>query len=355
MTRRARPQHAREQAGAHESSGASGARIDVIGPSGALFSRDAYEAGLARLRALGFTVRSRVPEEPWLRFADTDDGRLAQIHDAARARDVDAVMIARGGYGLSRLLDRIDWQLVADSVRRGVRWIGFSDFTALQLGLLASTGAPSWTGPAICGDFGERDCDPYTLGQFRELLSGKVPVVEWEVGAGQEPLSVEGTLWGGNLAMIASLVGTRWMPAIDGGLLFVEDIAEHPYRIERMLLQLLHAGVLARQRAILLGAFTDWKPSPLDNGFDLAAVAGYIAERAGLPVIGGLPFGHVPRRAVLGIGLPYRIEARRGGSEREPASARLQPIGGGGGMQSIPPVSGARGVRRVSRSSPPRP
>jgi len=183
MTRRAQAQHARVQAGALAPTGVEAARIEVIAPSGALFSRDVYEAGLAKLRALGFTVRSRVPDKPWLRFADTDEGRLAQIHDAARARDVDAVMIARGGYGLSRLLDRIDWPLVADSVRRGVRWIGFSDFTALQLGLLASTGATSWTGPAVCGDFGERDCDPYTLGQFRELLSGKVPVVEWETGA----------------------------------------------------------------------------------------------------------------------------------------------------------------------------
>lgn len=300
-------------------------RIDVIAPSGALFSREAYDAGLARLRALGFAVHSRVPEQSWLRFAGTDENRLAQIHDAARARDVDAVMIARGGYGLSRLLDRIDWQLVADSVRRGVRWIGFSDFTALQLGLLASTGASSWTGPAVCGDFGERDCDPYTLGQFRSLLGGVVPDVEWRADPCEVPVSVEGTLWGGNLAMVASLVGTRWMPAIEGGLLFLEDIAEHPYRVERMLLQLLHAGVLARQRAILLGAFTDWKPSPIDDGFGLPAVASYIAERAGIPVIGGLPFGHVPRRAALGIGVRYRLDLAPDPAGQGAPAARLAP------------------------------
>lgn len=300
-------------------------RIDVIAPSGALFSREVYDAGLARLRALGFAVRSRVPEQSWLRFAGTDESRLAQIHDAARARDVDAVMIARGGYGLSRLLDRIDWQLVADSVRGGVRWIGFSDFTALQLGLLASTGASSWTGPAVCGDFGERDCDPYTLGQFRELLAGKVPVVEWQVEAGQQSLSVEGTLWGGNLAMVASLVGTRWMPAIEGGLLFLEDVAEHPYRVERMLLQLLHAGVLERQRAILLGAFTDWKPSPIDDGFDLSTVGRYVSGRAGVPVVGGLPFGHVPRRAVLGIGVRYRLDLAPDPAGQGAPAARLGP------------------------------
>ncbi|RPH64392.1 MAG: LD-carboxypeptidase [Burkholderiales bacterium] len=327
MTRRARAEQAQASRGDAVPAQAPQVRIDVIAPSGALLSRDIYEAGLARLRALGFAVRSRVAEEPWLRFADSDEGRLAQIHDAARARDVDAVMIARGGYGLSRLLDRIDWQLVADSARRGVRWIGFSDFTVLQTGLLATTGAPSWTGPAVCGDFGERDCDPYTFGQFRELLAGGVPRVEWDADAAELPAPIEGTLWGGNLAMIASLAGTRWMPEVEGGLLFVEDIAEHPYRVERMLLQLLHAGVLGRQRAILLGAFTDWKPSPLDNGFDLATVGRYISGRVGIPVIQGLPYGHVPRRAVLGIGLRYRLAAQGGrAADGRPRAWRLQAV-----------------------------
>ena len=313
------------------------ARIDVIAPSGALLSREAFDAGLARLRALGFAVRSRVPATPWLRFADTDDGRLAQIHAAASASDVDAVMIARGGYGLSRLLDRIDWDLLGRSVRRGVRWIGFSDFTALQLGLLAIRGASSWTGPAVCGDFGASDCHPYTFGQFRSLLAGEVPVVEWEQASGApvdggfvESGSVEGVLWGGNLAIVASLAGTRWMPQIDGGLLFIEDVAEHPYRVERMLLQLLYAGVLARQRAILFGAFTEWKAAAHDGGFDLGTVGRYLSERLGIPVIHGLPFGHVPARATLGVGLRYRLAAAddagaSGGAARRWRLEALEP------------------------------
>lgn len=312
--------------------GSSGSpRIDVIAPSGAVLSQQVFEAALARLRAQGCVVRSRLPSNSWLRFSDTDEGRLAQIHDAARAGDVDLVMIARGGYGLSRLLDRIDWPLVAASVRRGVRWVGFSDFTAFQLALLAATGAASWAGPAVYGDFGESEPDPYTLAQFRRLLEGHAPVVEWRDRTradAADPGTVDGTLWGGNLAMIASLAGTRWMPDIDGGLLFVEDVAEHPYRIERMLLQLLHAGVLARQRAILFGSFTDWKPSPHDNGFDLATVARHLEDRIGIPVIDGLPFGHIRRRAVLGVGRDYRLERRRRDAEdgNESARWRLDPI-----------------------------
>lgn len=351
-------------------------RIDVIAPSGAVLSRESFDIALARLRGYGHLVRSRVPDAPWLRFSDTDEGRLGQIHDAARARDLDLVMIARGGYGLSRLLDRIDWPLVAESVRRGVRWVGFSDFTAFQLALLAATGADSWAGPAVCSDFGQAEPEPYTLAQFRSLLDGNAPVVEWQRealgrpgcaaqseqgseqhGRAQEGREIqgrvqsqpgrgssqqrrsneastgisrpaceapEGTLWGGNLAMVASLVGTRWLPEVDGGLLFVEDVAEHPYRIERMLLQLLHAGVLPRQRAIVFGAFTDWQPAPHDNGFDVGTVARHLEDRLGIPVIEGLPFGHIRRRAVLGVGRRYRLDGieAQGGNDR----IRLLPL-----------------------------
>jgi len=343
-------------------------RIDVIAPSGALLSRADFEAGITRLAGLGCELRNRVPDAPWLRFAGTDEARLAQIHDAARDEDVDLVMIARGGYGLSRLLDRIDWNLVAGSVRRGTRWVGFSDFTAFQLALLAETGAPSWAGPSVCGDFGAAEPDPWMLGQFEQLLGGEAPVVEWlpepepEPGQGQGQgqgqgaesgqakvggvtagrSALEGTLWGGNLAMIASLAGTRWMPVVEGGLLFVEDVAEHPYRVERMLLQLLHAGVLARQRAILFGRFTGWKPAPQDNGYGLDEVARLIEDRAGVPVVRGLPFGHVPRRAVLGVGLRYRLE--RLATDRRAApevGCRLVPIEGPPGGRAGGPAAGA--------------
>jgi muramoyltetrapeptide carboxypeptidase len=244
-----------------------------------------------------------------LRFAGTDDERLAQIHASADAEDVDLVMVARGGYGLSRLLDRIDWACVAGSVARGVRWVGFSDFTAFHLALLAETGAAGWAGPSVCADFGgEADPDPETLAALRQLMQGEAPAVSWPGGPAIDA-AVEGPLWGGNLAMIASLAGTRWMPQVNDGILFIEDVAEHPYRVERMLLQLLHAGVLARQRAILFGDFTNWRPAAHDNGFDLTTVRDHLADRLGIPIVTGLPFGHARRHAVLGVGRRYRLES----------------------------------------------
>src|SRR5690606_4373013 len=96
---------------------------------------------------------------------------------------------------------------------------------------------------------------------------------------------------------------------IHGGILFLEDVAEHPYRVERMLHQLLYAGVLEDQSAIVLGEFTEWRSSPHDNGYDLASVVDYLRRRIATPVFTGLPFGRVPRKAVLGVGAHYLLEA----------------------------------------------
>ncbi|HEY0879288.1 MAG TPA: LD-carboxypeptidase [Zeimonas sp.] len=320
-----------------------GTRIEIIAPSGAHLSLERFDRALERLCERGYELRCSAPREGWQRFGAPDDARLEQIHRAARAHDVDAVMITRGGYGVSRLLDRIDWPLVAASAARGVRWIGYSDFTAFQLGLLARTGAPSFAGPGVAGDFGVDEPDSYMLEHFDALMVGRLLPVRWrepwpagvsETGHGPGEAercpggtrvrardSIEGTLWGGNLSLVAAAVGTPYLPKVEGGILFLEDVAEHPYRIERMLHQLLYAGVLAAQRAILLGDFTEWKASPHDNGYDLRAVVDHFRERATVPVLTGLPFGHVARKAVLGIGERYRLE-----NDRE--QWQLIPLGG---------------------------
>jgi muramoyltetrapeptide carboxypeptidase len=115
-------------------------------------------------------------------------------------------------------------------------------------------------------------------------------------------LSVRGTLWGSNLAMLCSLLGTPHMPAVRNGVLFLEDVNEHPYRIERMLLQLLQAGVLGAQKAVVLGQFDAWAPSPLDRGYGLKAAVDHVRSKTRVPILTGLPFGHVPTKVTLPIG-----------------------------------------------------
>ncbi len=250
------------------------------------------------------------------RFAGDDAIRLGALQRVAAAAP-DVALASRGGYGLARLLDRIDWPLLGRSIERGTRWVGHSDLTLLQLGLLTHLGAAghSWAGPMACGDFGRSDADggvdEVTQACFTEALGGELEAVGFRErsdlrGAPRfDGLDVRGLLWGGNLCLVASLLGTRHWPAsrlIRGGVLFLEDVNEHPYRIERALLQLHQAGVLDAQKAILLGSFTAMGKSPLDRGYGLASVIEHLRACCATPILVGLPFGHVPTKLMLPVG-----------------------------------------------------
>jgi muramoyltetrapeptide carboxypeptidase len=233
-----------------------------------------------------------------LRFSADDATRLAQLNAAADDPDVDVIMALRGGYGLSRILERIDFDRMAAS---GKLFVGFSDFTPFHLGLLAKTGKVSFAGPMLYDDFGSEHEQDVTFNHFKNCLTQKrfsfdVP------NDGSPVVSVQGLCWGGNLAMLTHLVGTRFMPDIDGGILFVEDVNENPYRIERMLMQLHLSGILRKQKALVLGHFTNYRPTEIDNGYDLNGMLSYIRDTIGIPVITGLPFGHCPNKVTVPVG-----------------------------------------------------
>jgi muramoyltetrapeptide carboxypeptidase len=286
-------------------------RLELVcfSPAGVVARPAAVRLAVRRLRALGFDARL---DESALarhqRFAGDDDSRLEAIHRVARAAP-SVALATRGGYGLTRLLDRIDWKLVARSVERGTRWVGHSDLTALQLGLLAHGGSVrpiTWAGPLAADHFGRSDeeggVDEVTRDVFLEALHGELEAVGFRTEAGFEGLDVKGVLWGGNLTMVCSLLGTPHWPRIKGGILFLEDVNEHPYRVERNLLHLHQAGVLAQQRAVVLGQFSAWKPSPLDRGYNLKAVVAHLRSLVRTPILTGLPHGHVPTTVMLPIG-----------------------------------------------------
>lgn len=281
----------------------------LFSPSGVVARPPVLRLAARRLGERGFDV---LIDEAALarrqRFAGDDALRLDAVHRVARAAP-SVAMATRGGYGLSRLLDAIDWPLLAAATERGTRWVGHSDFTALQLGLLAHTGAPSWAGPMACDDFGRADdaggVDDVTAGCFAEAMSGELEAVGYRTDAGFDGLQVRGLLWGGNLSMLCAVIGTPHAPRparVKAGLLFVEDVNEHPYRVERMLLQLAQAGVLQTQRAVLLGDFGKVRPSPLDRGYRLGSVVQHLRARLGVPILTGLPFGHVATKLSLPVG-----------------------------------------------------
>jgi muramoyltetrapeptide carboxypeptidase len=288
-------------------------RIYIYSPSSAVRNKAAVRRGIARLKALGHEVElDPAVFDTHMRFAGDDETRLAAIGRAA-ASGADVAIITRGGYGLTRLLPQLPYKAIAKAIDRGMQFVGLSDFTAFQNAVLAETGRVTWAGPAVGEDFGvEAEPDDIMQACFEDLVSGQGEGAGWQLPAAEaqeRALQEKGVLWGGNLAIVAALAGTPWMPKLKGGILFLEDVHEHPYRIERMLTQLLYAGVLQKQKAIVLGHFTNWLPVPHDKGFKLKTVLAWLRTQVKVPVLTGLPFGHVSTKVCLPVGAKVTLAA----------------------------------------------
>lgn len=297
--------------------------IYIYSPSSAQRDKAAFRRGVARLAALGHDVEVDPDAlSTHMRFAGDDATRLAAIHRAA-ASGADLALTSRGGYGLTRILPAIRYRALARAVARGTRFVGFSDFTALQCALFAKTGAVSWIGPVVHDDFGKPEqVDEIMQACLDDLLQGQGEGAGWRLprpagapaatgaaGAVQSrsrPVR-NAVLWGGNLTVLTSLLGTPFFPQVTGGVLVLEDVAEHPYRVERMLTQLLHAGVLARQKAVVLGQFTQYALAPNDKGYRLQTAVDWLRGKTRVPVLMNLPMGHVPTKVVLPFGLPVDL------------------------------------------------
>ncbi len=262
-------------------------KLHLIAPSGSLPDPQVLANGEAWFKKQGIEVKNLAcGNRQFQRFAGNDQERLDEINQLANLSPDHVAISLRGGYGLSRLLDRIDWQGIAKQVKQGLKIVGHSDFTAFNLGLFAKTGAPSFAGPMFSYDFCG-DVSELTWKHFQEAMTKSS--IEIEVVAPQVISSSIGItaddkaiLWGGNLTMLTSLLGTEFFPSKDqvkGGILFIEDVNEHPYRIERMLHQLIDAGYLGQQKAVLMGDVSSYRLSDVDRGYDLDAAIDSIRQR----------------------------------------------------------------------------
>ena len=277
----------------------AGTCVAIVAPSGYATDEASLARGMALLQARGCRVKNYYDHAArHQRFGATDAARVAQLEQAAADPEVDIVMALRGGYGMSRILPALNYRALAAS---GKLFVGYSDMTALHLALLAQTGSISFAGPMLCSDFGRATLSALTMDSFWHTMSA--PRQSIEVSAAGNPcLQASGTLWGGNLTMLVHLLGTPYFPDIEGGILFVEDINEHPYRVERMLLQLEHAGVL-------LGDFSNYRLSDSDNGYDFAQMLAYARAHLSAPVLTGLPFGHIADHVTLPVGAQALLQS----------------------------------------------
>lgn len=270
-----------------------------------------------RLATAGFAVTNQQAYvRRYQRFAGSDAERAADLQDVAAGRvQVPKVLMGlRGGYGAMRILPLVNWPALGARMReQGTLLFGYSDVTAVQLALLAQGQMCSFAGPMLYSEFGKPQMSEFTTRSFIDnscnpAMSVVVPAMQnYQVRA-------EGVLWGGNLSVLSALVGSPYMPQVEGGILFIEDVGEQPYRIERMLQTLYLSGILKRQQAIVLGNFRMGAIRDVyDSSYTFNAVVQTMARLTRIPVLTGFPFGHTTDKVTFPLGARASLHSTSGG------------------------------------------
>lgn len=298
----------------------AGSRLALVAPAGPLSERDDLARAVDLCHALGYEP---VPGSHALDrhgyLAGTDESRLADLNAALSNPAIDGIWCLRGGYGVTRILDRVDFEAFE---RRPRPVIGFSDITALLIALHQASGIATFHGP-----MSRAPLTGFSRGHFEKVLSTAAPA--GRLGRWPSPANIlvprapriitiqggvaEGPLIGGNLSLLAALAGSRHFPSLAGALLFIEDVGEDLYRVDRLLAQLRMIGALEDLAGVIVGQFTDMRRGAGDGGalaFDevLTTYFGPI----GVPVAAGFPIGHVDDQWTLPIGARARLDATAG-------------------------------------------
>lgn len=292
-------------------------RGDLIGlasPASPVADATRIEKSVRYLESLGYRVLvGRNVGKTHGYLAGTDEERAADLQQMFADPDVKAIVCIRGGYGTPRLLSLLNYRLIA---RTPKIFVGFSDVTALQLALWKTCRLITFHGPMAGVEMADA-MDPFTEEMFWRCVTSDKKLGELSLPERPHVLSrlratASGRLVGGNLSLVSALLGTRYQPDFTRTLVFLEEIAEEPYRIDRMLTHLRNASVFAKASGIVFGEFTDCVPSDRTKpSFTVEEVLQDAARMFAKPVLARVPFGHVPTKLTLPIGLRARIDARR--------------------------------------------
>jgi len=302
---------------------ASGDTIAVIAPASSPRSTEVYERGLSKLRERGYHILPLRDEiRPYGYLADTDDVRLAELNEAIRRPDIKAIFSVRGGYGTPRLLPGIDYEAARKNPKI---LVGYSDITALHWALYQKAGWRGLSGHLVVEWGAEEDAlTPAAEKLFWDLLSGHNPgAVIGPAGEVLKPFrkgTAEGVLLGGNLMLITCLLGTPYCPNLEGAILFIEDVGEKPYSVDRMLMQLRLAGHLDKLGGVLIGGFTDAEVPVNSLSFD--DVFSHYFGNAPYPVATNLCYGHWTNKLCMPVGIQARLEV----TESSAALLYLSPL-----------------------------
>jgi muramoyltetrapeptide carboxypeptidase len=296
-----------------------GDTVGLVDPASALWEPMNVEIVEESLAVLGFKTKrgaNLLARRGY--FAGTDEQRAADVNAMFADPKVRAIHCVRGGWGCARLLPLLDWRTIA---RHPKILLGYSDITALLLALHAKTGLVTFHGPV-----GTSQWNPFSVGYMKRVLQeGEAVTFENLKEVGEDDLTVvenrvqtlhpgtaRGRLLGGNLSVLSSLVGTGYLPDWDGCILFLEDVEEAPYRIDRMLTQLRLAGILEKARAVIWGQCTDCRPG---EGFGSLTVGEVLRDHLlplGVPAWQGAMIGHVEKQFTLPVGIEVEADAAAG-------------------------------------------
>ena len=306
---------------------ARGSRVALVAPAGPLLEHDDLTRAEALCRALGYQPRlAPNTAQRYGYFAGTDEQRLADLNAALRDPEVDAIWCIRGGYGVTRILDQVDFDALA---RRPRPLIGYSDITALLNAALHHAGVVTFHAPMA-----RAAMPPFSRRHFERVLASGEPAGRLDrLPAPSDVLLpkenrittlrggiAEGWLAGGNLSLVQCLVGTAHLPDLDGAILFLEDVGEDLYRVDRMLAHLRMAGALGRLRGVVVGRFTELKRAMSDGALGFEEVLATYFLPLGIPVASGFPIGHIDDQWTLPLGVRARLDADAGELELlEPA------------------------------------
>lgn len=278
--------------------------IGIAALSGRLSDMNALTRAIHYFTEKGYTVRlANNINSQYQYFAGTDQERLTHFMSLIEDPEINVILMARGGYGITRLLPYLNFKTIVQS-RKII--VGFSDATALHLALLSQGHYISYAGPMACPDFGGTQPNPIHEQHFFARLAHQTVtplLIPREPTAKPFPAGLQGYLWGGNLSLVAHLTGTPYMPQIKNGILFLEEVNEEPYHVERMLMQLWHSGILSQQKAILMGSFQRCTPKEKSAyPYTLTSVMEFLQNLVSCPVLFNLPFGHIAEKITLPIG-----------------------------------------------------
>jgi muramoyltetrapeptide carboxypeptidase len=287
--------------------------IGIVSPASSPDDFTRIEQGVKYLESLGYRVK--LGKHIFKRYgylSSTDDERADDLNEMFTDEKVKAIICVRGGYGTPRLLDKVDYNLIK---KKPKIFVGYSDITALQLAIFKKTGLVTFSGPMLAVDI-YSNFDSFAEDFFWRILTSREKKIEIKNPNGVELNTLKsgkatGTLLGGNLSLIASIMGTKYQPSFNDSVLVIEDIGEEPYRIDRYLSQLKNSGVLYKINACILGQFTDCAPKEPEKSLTLEQIFNDYLGNLKIPVISNLSYGHIPQKLTLPLGARVRVDAKR--------------------------------------------